>query len=260
MKILSLGKVIFRIALIIAIAEFLVMQLLAVIPYELGVFEVALIDTLILTALATPFIYFIIVKPFVNAHNAALHEITQTALIDPVTKIGNRVLITSHLEKCIAGSFRHKHYGALIIFDLDGFKAVNDNYGHSAGDALLAEIGRRLKSQIRADDMAGRLGGDEFVVVYERLNTNLVTTMRDLDKIAIKLLTLIQEPFVFNSQTLKISASIGIRILGMDLITAEKALMQADEAMYRAKKAGKGQAKYYGQELNLEAHDTGMGS
>jgi diguanylate cyclase (GGDEF)-like protein len=257
MKLLSLGNVIFRIALIIAIAEFVVMQLLAVVPHNFSIFGEALLDTILLTILSTPFIYYLVIKPFVVAHSKALEELTHTALTDPVTKLANRSLITSHLEKCIARSFRHKNYGALISFDLDGFKAINDTYGHVAGDELLADIGKKLETQIRAGDLAGRLGGDEFILLFQGIGTDMVTTMRHLDKLAIKLLSVIQEPFNYRGENLRVSASMGIRVLGMDLISVEKALTQADEAMYNAKKAGKDQAKYYGQELHLEADAEG---
>lgn len=230
---------------LIAVTEFLVMQLIASIAHDWSVNFEALVDTILLTALCSPLLYGFIIQPFVKAHEAALNQIKMQAFTDPVTGLANRPMITQHLEGFIAGSFRHKQFGAIILLDLDGFKTVNDTYGHNVGDQILIEVGKRLQSVTRENDLAARLGGDEFLLVLDRVASNADDARENSSKVAIKILSLLQQPYEYGEKKLVLGASLGVKLLGQEIITPETAIIHADQAMYEAKNAGKGQAKLY---------------
>ncbi|MCG8427376.1 MAG: diguanylate cyclase, partial [Chromatiales bacterium] len=97
------------------------------------------------------------------------HQIRQLALFDPLTGLANRWLLKERIDHALATARRNAHYGAVLMLDLDNFKTLNDTQGHSIGDALLVEVGKRLQNCVRASDTIARLGGDEFVAVLEQL-------------------------------------------------------------------------------------------
>lgn len=186
-----------------------------------------------------------VIKPFVNARNEALDQLNHLAYVDPLTQLANRRLFSKHLEKAVAGSVRHKDYGAVLLIDLDGFKLINDRHGHEAGDAVLVEIAERLRAIVRAEDIVGRLGGDEFVVLIHRLGADECVAREQVLRIAEKLINSVDTPFDFNGKTLHFGASIGIRLLGFEEPDTETALRESDIAMYRAKQAGGGRATIF---------------
>jgi len=155
------------------------------------------------------------------------------ALRDPLTGLANRLLLDELLEAALARSARNEVPVVVMFLDLDGFKSVNDTYGHDAGDVVLRETARRLLSILRATDVVARLGGDEFVIVYELSDCNPCDLMARLDRS-------LRVPFVI-SENVEVCcpASIGqadTRTVGRDpaaLLTA------ADAAMYEAKRARK---------------------
>ena len=242
---LSTGQVIVRIASAIALAEFFIMLVLGYIPHEANTYTDAVIDTTSLVALSTPLIYFWVIRPFVIAREHALDKAHQLAHTDALTALPNRRLITSQLEQLVSDSLRHHEHGAVLLIDLDGFKSVNDTYGHDAGDAVLIEVAGRLRAALRTEDDIGRLGGDEFVALIYRLGTGTQVARDAAQQIADKLIEKIKEPISFHDKTLHVGASIGIRIVGSDLRDAKTALVDADLAMFRAKDAGKGRAAIY---------------
>ena len=128
-------QVIVRIVTIISSAEFLVMLLLGIIPLEVSIYSEAVLDLALLALLSTPLIYIWVINPFVTARDEALDQFNHLAHTDPLTQLPNRRLLSTHLEKFIAGAVRHKVRGAALLMDLDGFKDVNDIHGHDAGDA-----------------------------------------------------------------------------------------------------------------------------
>jgi len=245
MKLLTKKQVVVRIAVIFSLAELLIMLLLRFIPHGAGPYSEAVLDTALLAVLSAPAIYIWVIKPFVDAQDEALAQISHLALTDPVTQLANRRLISTHLEKLITGSVRHKDYGAVLLIDLDGFKLVNDNYGHEAGDALLVEIAKRLQSIVRSEDIVGRLGGDEFIVLLHRLGGDERLAHDGALRVADTLIKKISETFDFSGKTLQVGASIGIRLLGFEEQDTETAIRQADRAMYRAKEAGRGCAVFF---------------
>lgn len=243
MKLLSTQQVVIRISAIIASAEFLIMLALA--PFETGKYTEAILDVTLLAILSTPFIYLWVIKPYVNARDEALLQISNLAFTDSLTQLANRRHLLIHLKRIIASSVRHKMYGALLAIDLDGFKLVNDTHGHDAGDAVLVEIARRFSSSLRSEDVAGRMGGDEFIILVDHIDADEQRAQSKVLHIADKLIHLANIPFSFNGNNLHVGASIGIFLLGIEHLDADEAISKADIAMYRAKKIGKGCAIFF---------------
>jgi len=244
-KLITKKQVVVRIAIIVSLAELLIMLSLRAIPYDVGIYPEAVLDTALLTLLTIPAIYLWIIKPFVDARDEALAQISHLALTDPVTHLANRRLIFEHLQKILTGTARHHDHGAVLLIDLDGFKLVNDNYGHEAGDAVLVEVAKRLQANIRSEDVVGRLGGDEFIVLLQRLGGDERIARDRALQFAEKLIDMINAPFDFKGKTLHVGASVGIRMLGNVELIVEDAISGADNAMYRAKQAGRGCAVFF---------------
>jgi diguanylate cyclase (GGDEF)-like protein/PAS domain S-box-containing protein len=159
------------------------------------------------------------------------------AVHDPLTGLANRTLLRDRLEHALARSQREEERATGVLFvDLDNFKQVNDAYGHAAGDAVLVELGRRLRSAVRPADTVARLGGDEFVVVCEEVDADDVMTLGR------RLLTAIAEPLEVAGIQHELTASIGIALGRTD---PDALLGDADAAVYQAKAAGRGRAELF---------------
>lgn len=161
-------------------------------------------------------------------------RIINIASHDGLTGLPNRMLFIDRLEQTSSQSRRTGSHFALVFIDLDGFKAVNDNHGHQAGDELLVEVANRLQKQVRESDTVSRYGGDEFVVILPNIsedNDHILVSNRILDAIA--------QPYLLKATTAYVSASIGIAIYPTHAQDGDTLLEMADCAMYRAKKAGK---------------------
>lgn len=161
-------------------------------------------------------------------------DIQQHANQDPLTGLANRRLFCLEAEQVFALAQRQPQPFALLYLDLDNFKAINDQWGHAAGDALLREVGARLGAQTRESDLLARFGGDEFVVLLNGVTApeSLISVQRFQESLA--------QPFTVKSQILSVSASFGIAWYPSDGTTLETLLSQADGAMYRAKTKGRG--------------------
>ena len=164
-----------------------------------------------------------------------LHEdqLEHQATHDPLTGLANRKLFDELLVRAVFRSERSRRAIAVLYMDLDGFKDVNDVFGHQAGDRVLAETSRRLESVIRPGDIVARLGGDEFVVLCESL-----ATPDDAEKIAARVVQAIGRPIPVAAGVATVSASVGIAI-GSPGESAASIVARADEAMYRTKQEGK---------------------
>jgi len=243
MKILTVGKIISRIAIIIATSELVIMLVLGNVPHNMDGGKVlfshlallSLLNALMLVLFASPLIYFWVVKPFVDARDAAIANVTLLAHYDPLTQLANRRLIDQNLKTLMAHCFRREMYGALMLIDLDNFKPVNDDFGHDAGDALLIEIATRLTSTMRDEDVVGRIGGDEFVILIDHLDKNELLASEIVLKIAKKLHDRVNKPFEYNGEILQVGSSIGISLFGLERITMKTVYKRADLAMYQAK-------------------------
>ena len=247
METLTTRNIIIRIIIIIASAEFIIMLLLSSLPFEMSIATEAAIDIGLLAAVSTPLIYVWVIKPFVTARDDALAQVNHLAHTDPLTNLPNRRLLCKHFEKFMASSLRHKIYGAVLLMDLDGFKVLNDNYGHNAGDEVLIEVANRILSVTRSEDVAARLGGDEFIILISQLDTDEETARNIALGIAEKLINLVSQPIVFEDKVLHVGASIGIRLLELEELNTETVFREADAAMYNAKQAGRGCAVFYEQ-------------
>ncbi|MEU4625581.1 GGDEF domain-containing protein [Actinoplanes sp. NPDC023801] len=165
-----------------------------------------------------------------NAEHAA--DLRHQAFHDNLTGLANRLLLHDHLEQAVARARRGSPV-ALLMIDLDGFKAVNDTYGHAAGDQLLVAVAQRLRDGIRGADTAARLGGDEFAVLLDGMDSP-----KDAVLVAERLLTALQEPLVVSGAELAPRGSIGVAVW-QDHADADALMRAADAAMYSAKTAGK---------------------
>lgn len=161
-------------------------------------------------------------------------SIRHQAYHDALTGLPNRTLLMDRLRLHLSLSHRHHKQMAVLFIDLDGFKAVNDEVGHDAGDDVLKETAARLLSCVRESDTVARLGGDEFVAVL-----NDLTTSQDVTLVAQKMLDALQRPFLAPEQQRHLSASIGIAVYPDVSADVSVLLAAADEAMYSAKRRGK---------------------
>lgn len=165
-------------------------------------------------------------------------ELKRHALNDPLTGLPNRRSLMEQLPKAMARSSRTEQMMALLFMDLDGFKAINDNFGHDAGDELLQQFAQRIQSHLRETDTLFRLAGDEFTLILE----NLQHGEPDARLKAQQLLEAMADPFVLTTATVRLSSSIGIACYAPHAeVSAETLLGDADQAMYRAKRTGKNQ-------------------
>jgi diguanylate cyclase (GGDEF)-like protein/PAS domain S-box-containing protein len=159
---------------------------------------------------------------------AAEHELTYRATHDPLTGLANRHLLDSRLQE-VAGAAGGRSFAVLVI-DLDSFKAINDRHGHAIGDQLLSLLAKRLRGCLRTNDTAARVGGDEFVVlVAEGAGPERVLS------VAQRLLAACRRPFEVEGELLMVDASIGIALGTAGTATPEEIMSRADRAMYRAK-------------------------
>ena len=196
-------------------------------------------------SMSIPLIYVWVIKPFVTARDEALAQVNHLAHTDPLTNLPNRRMLARHFDKFMAGSLRRKLYGAVLLMDLDGFKLINDKYGHDAGDGVLVEIAERIMSITRMEDVAARLGGDEFIILISQLDSDEQTARDVAWRIADKLINLVNQPIMFEGKALHVGASIGIRLIGLEELESETAIREADAAMYNAKQAGRGCAVFH---------------
>ena len=162
-------------------------------------------------------------------------ELRVSAEIDPLTQLGNRKLLFQNLESAIISAKRFNYDIALLFLDLDGFKQVNDHFGHGEGDKVLLEVAQRLRRCVRQVDTVARLGGDEFVVILNGTSKELiaVTAQRIIDFLTLNVKDQAVE--------LQVSASIGIAMYPQDSCSPLILLKYADKAMYKAKAKGKRQ-------------------
>ena len=184
-------------------------------------------------------ICFIGVTRDISERIKAEEEIKQLAFYDPLTTLANRRLLLDRLDTTIHACHRKKILGALVFLDLDGFKPLNDTYGHQIGDELLVHVAKRIKSAVRIVDTVGRYGGDEFVVLLPDLGPSKEAAQEIAKTIANKIGTLISEPYILSVTEYRLTASIGVVLFGESETDAKTILDEADSAMYQAKEAGK---------------------
>lgn len=174
-------------------------------------------------------------------------ELMQLALHDNLTRLPNRLLLEDRLSQALKIAQREHSSFAVMFMDLDGFKAVNDAYGHHIGDQLLISVTERLRTCIRAQDTLARLGGDEFVLLAS------IAGPDDAATLAAKLIENIGESFVLSRYELSVSLSIGISVYPGDGETERDLLLHADAAMYHTKSAGRNGYSFFEASMNANA-------
>lgn len=172
----------------------------------------------------------------ITERKRAEERIHRLAHYDALTELPNRRLLMDRLDRAVALAARHGRTVAVLMLDLDGFKPVNDTFGHDVGDELLVVVARRLDSAVRRADTIARLGGDEFVVVLSELGS-----LTDAEMIASKVIAVINEPVELAGTALHVGASIGIALFPADGGDPGALMKAADQAMYRAKANGRNQ-------------------
>jgi diguanylate cyclase (GGDEF)-like protein/PAS domain S-box-containing protein len=186
----------------------------------------------------------------VTAEHQSASEIARMARFDNLTGLPNRLQLNEALQSALsrAGSTRTKC--ALLIIDLDRFKAVNDTLGHPVGDKLLAQVAQRLKQLIQPGNLCGRLGGDEFAVVIGE-----VAMARDADLLGRQIIESISRPYVVDNHQLFVGASVGFALGPHDGASVETLIRNADLALYKAKDRGGNVVAQYEPALHAQAEE-----
>ena len=178
--------------------------------------------------------FLVVVTQDISAHKELEMRLSHDALHDALTGLPNRVMFNDRFARVLESARRYGRRAAVLYVDLDGFKSVNDQWGHAAGDQLLQQVARRLEDCVRAEDTVARLGGDEFGIVLAAIDQ-----VEDCEVVADKVLSAMVQPFVLDSAVAQVSASVGAGLYPRHGSDADALLAQADAAMYAAKQAGK---------------------
>ena len=180
---------------------------------------------------------FALYRAAVRRERAAIARIEHMAHYDTVTALPNRALLADRLAQEVARSHRGERPFAVLLFDLDGFKAVNDTWGHAAGDRALQIVADRCRELMRASDTVGRLGGDEFMALLPE------TTLEGAGHVADKLRASLAEPYPLGDAIGRMTASVGLAMFPAHANEPEALQRAADAALYDAKREGKDRVK-----------------
>jgi diguanylate cyclase (GGDEF)-like protein/PAS domain S-box-containing protein len=161
---------------------------------------------------------------------------------DSLTGLPNRALFMDRLAQAVLRSQREQTGLALLFIDVDHFKAINDGFGHGAGDAVLVEVGSRLRSAVRDEDSVARLGGDEFTVIVEGLKNPA-----DSSRVGQAIIASFKTPFMLDGKALKVGVSVGIAAFPEDGGDVNALLKHADIAMFCAKASGRNTCAHFGE-------------
>lgn len=197
-------------------------------------------------------------KQFNNMQEAHTHMeevVRQLAYYDSLTGLANRLLLGDRLTQAMLAGKRTGRFGALIFMDLDNFKSLNDTYGHGAGDLLLVEVARRLKSLVREIDTVARFGGDEFVVLLQDLDPDINKAIGHVAPLCEKIRSLLAMPYVLDlaAETTqaarriehRCTASIGVALFIDMTLSEQDVIKRADIAMYQAKDEGRNLVRFF---------------
>ena len=177
------------------------------------------------------------VSVFVDLHRLKREAewLAHRALHDPLTGLANRVLFVDRVESALSRLTRTTDQMAVLFTDLDAFKAVNDRFGHDAGDRLLVEVAARLEGVVRVADSVARMGGDEFTVLCEGVTSAEETTL-----VAKRIIEEVSRPVDIGSASVSVSLSVGIALAYDPQHSPQSLISRADAAMYEAKEQGGG--------------------
>ncbi len=184
----------------------------------------------------------------ISEHKQAEAELHRLAYYDSLTGLPNRLLFNDRLHHALSDAKRRGRFVALMLLDIDRFKAVNDTMGHEAGDVLLREIATRLQASIRETDTVSRLGGDEFALVFSD-----IAEIQHVARLAQLVLAQFATPITIDGREIFSSASVGVALYPTDTDDADSLLKFADSAMYHAKESGRNNYQFYSQEMTASA-------
>jgi len=175
-------------------------------------------------------------------------KLRRLASLDTLTGLPNRAVFNDRLEHAIRKASRSSTRLAVFFLDLDHFKHINDSLGHKAGDILLCDVGKRLKTCVRDDDTVARLGGDEFTIILEQIRS-----AQHVAKVAEKILRSISQTYTIEGTEVSVSPSVGISLYPADGRDVDILVRNADAAMYHAKSSGRNNFQFYSGEMNAQA-------
>jgi diguanylate cyclase (GGDEF)-like protein len=178
----------------------------------------------------------------------ATSEIEHLAYHDTVTGLPNRSLFNDRLTVALQHAHRHRHKLAVLFFDIDRFKQINDSLGHTVGDRLLRAVAERIRGNVRGEDTVARFGGDEFTVLI-----SVIARAEDAGRIASKILESLKAPIAIDGREFVVTSSGGIAMYPTDGADGETLLRNADTAMYRAKESGRNTFQFYASMMNHKA-------
>jgi diguanylate cyclase (GGDEF)-like protein/PAS domain S-box-containing protein len=166
-------------------------------------------------------------------------DLQQRAFHDALTGLGNRALLSDRFEHAQTVRAREDRGLALMVIDLDGFKAINDGFGHGVGDEVLRTVARRLRAVVRPQDTVARIGGDEFAVLVDGVQNS------DAVDLGGRIITAVSAPFEIRGSTIEITPSAGVTAVETHEVSLDEAMQHADIAMYEAKASGNGEVRLF---------------
>jgi diguanylate cyclase (GGDEF)-like protein/PAS domain S-box-containing protein len=191
----------------------------------------------------------------ITEQKLAAAQIHQLAHFDTLTGLANRLLLQDELAKAMGHCEQTGRRGALLFLDLDNFKALNDSRGPKVGDALLIEMGQRLKACVRDGGTVARSGGDEFIVLLDGLDADPKKAAGQAEQLAERIRSQLSEPVTLNSVEAKTTASIGIVLFAGAGESVDSLLKHADAAMYQAKDAGRNTIRFFDSNIQAALED-----
>ncbi|MDQ0251083.1 putative bifunctional diguanylate cyclase/phosphodiesterase [Sphingomonas sp. Sphisp140] len=186
----------------------------------------------------------------VTREQRAAHESNRLAMYDPLTGLPNRRRMSNLLDSTIAAFRNQQRPCALMLIDLDRFKAINDSLGHPVGDALLKQVAERLSTIVGNPEQIARMGGDEFQVILPDAHNRV-----GIFDLANRIIESLSHPYMINGSRCLIGASIGIAVSPFDAGTSDELVRNADLALYAAKGSGRGRARFFSSDLLQAAED-----
>jgi diguanylate cyclase (GGDEF)-like protein/PAS domain S-box-containing protein len=185
----------------------------------------------------------------ISLRKAADEQIKSLAFFDPLTNLPNRRLLQDRIQHALLSSFRSGRKGALLLIDLDNFKALNDTQGHDIGDQLLQQVAYRILSCMKEGDTVGRFGGDEFVVLLEDLGADFLEAAEHAEVFGEIILDRLNQVYQLKGHEYHSTPSIGIALFNDSHETMDELFKQADIAMYQAKKSGRNKLFFFDQDM-----------
>ena len=193
--------------------------------------------------------HYVVTFSDITLRKSAEEEIKNLAFYDPLTKLPNRRLLQDRIHQALASSVRSGLVGALLLIDLDNFKALNDTLGHDIGDLLLQQVAQRILACVREGDTVARLGGDEFVVMLEDLSEHALEATEQTEVVGEKILAALNQPYLLKAHEYHNTPSIGAALFDDRHEAMDDLFKQADIAMYQAKKAGRNTLRFFDQAM-----------